>query len=311
MGAGPAEDADRALLAVLRPVVPADDARAVDLRPRRRPGHRGRLHAGPRRLGRAAAPRRADRRGLRHRLAHPRGPQLAGQPLRHARDGHPQGRADGPRPAPSLPHRRGAERRVERLRRVRRADRDRRALAGPARLLPHGGDHRADDVVAARRAHAGRGPGAGRRGAAAAAPPPPSSAGRALAHLRPHLAGHRHRGRAAHPARDRRRADLRRQLRPTVAVGQAGRSRCRDLAVGGRGRRRAAVGDLPRRPGLARHPRGRVGRAHRRRAHHLPRLRPVHGRPDPHLLRARPEEHPLAGERPQGGRDPRAAPAVA
>ena len=70
-------------------------------------------------------------------------------------------------------------------------------------------------------------------------------------------------------------------------------------------------GHLPGQPGLARHPPGQLGRPERRPAGDLPGLRPLHGRPDPDLLRARPEVHPRARERPQGDRDLRAAPAVA
>ena len=63
------------------------------------------------------------------------------------------------------------------------------------------------------------GAGARRRLAAPAASPAPPPADRAQPQLRPDLDGDRHRGRAADPARHRRRADLRPQLRPPVAAG--------------------------------------------------------------------------------------------
>ena len=78
--------------------------------------------------------------------------------------------------------------------------------------------------VAARRAAADRRPGARGRGvpAAQAAAPPPGA--RARPQLRPDVAGHRHRRRAADPARHRRRADLRQQLRRPVPAGPPGRA---------------------------------------------------------------------------------------
>ena len=251
------------------------------------------------------------RRRLRRRLPHPDRAQLADQPLRHDPDGHPQDRPDGPRAAASLADRRGAQRRVERLRRVRCADRDPGALRRTVRLLPHRRRDRAVDVVAARRARAGRRSGPARRRAAAAAAAAPAPAGRAQPQLRADLDGHRHRGRAAHPARHRRRGHLRPQLRRPVAVGPQGRRLVGHLAGRRRGGRRAVLRRLPGEPGLARHPAGQRRRAQRRPAGELPGLRPLHGRADPHVLRARPEVHARAGQRAQGDRDLRAAPTVA
>ena len=102
------------------------------------------------------------------------------------------------------------------------------------------------------------GPRGGRDAAAAAAAPPP--AGRAQPQLRADLAGHRHRRRAADPARHRRRGHLRPQLRHPVAARPQGRRLLGHLAGRGRGRRRALLRHLPRHAGLARHPPG-AGRA--------------------------------------------------
>ena len=87
---------------------------------------------------------------------------------------------------------------------------------------------------------------------------------RALAQLRADLDGDRHRRRAAHPARHRRRGDVRRQLREPVParapVRRLGRALARRRRVG----RRAALGRVRRRADVARHARGRPGPAHRR-----------------------------------------------
>ena len=78
--------------------------------------------------------------------------------------------------------------------------------------------------------------------------------GRACAQLRADVDGHRHRGRSAHPAGHRRRADVRRQLRRPVAAGASSRRLGRALALGRRVGRRAALGRLRRRAAVARHP---------------------------------------------------------
>ena len=196
----------------------------VDLRQGHRRRDRARVGRTDPQVGRPAAAGHDDRRPLRHRHAHPDRAQLADRALRDHEDGDPQGRADGPRPAPSYADRRGAERRLRRLRRVRRAHRDRVARGLPADLLPGGRVHRAQHVARARGADAARRAGAGRGGAAAAAAAAPPAAARAWPQLRPDLDGHRHRGRAADPARHRWRADLRPQLRPPVAARPAGRA---------------------------------------------------------------------------------------
>ena len=144
--------------------------------------------------------------------------------------------------------------------------------------------------------------------AASAAPP---AADRAHAQLRPHLDGDRHRGRPADPARHRRRADLRPQLRPPVAARPPGRGLRRHLAGRHRGRRRAVLRRLHRAAGLARHPSGDLRRPGDRPADQLPGLRAVHDLPDPDLLRARAEGHPGHGLGPQGGGDLRGAAALA
>ena len=147
-------------------------------------------------------------------------------------------------------------------------------------------------AAADRRARAG-----GRRlPAAQAAPPPPG--GRARPQLRPDLAGHRHRRRAADPARHRRRAHLRQQLRRPVPAGPPGRPVGRHLAGRDRGRRRAVLRRVRGAAGVARHPPGDRRRAHHRSADQLPRLRAVHDLPDPDVLRVRPEAHPRARSRP-------------
>ena len=243
--------------------------------------------------------------------AHARRPQLADQPLRHHDGRHPQGRADGPRAAAPLAHRRDPERRVQRLRRVRRDDRDHRPGRLAAGLLPRGGRDRDGDLPSARHRGAGRRADPGRGGAAvpASAPPPPGA--RALPQLRADLDGDRHRGRAAHPARDRRRAHLRPQLRPAVAELPGRRRLGRHLAGRHRGARRALLRRLPRAAAVARHPRGARRPALHRPADQLPRLRPLPHRPDPDVLRVRAEDHPVDGQRPQGDRDLRARAAVA
>ena len=207
--------------------------------------------------------------------------------------------------------RRGAERRLERLRRVRRADRDPGAHLHAAGRLPRGGVHRAEHLGRARRAAADRRARAGGGGlpAAQAAPPPPG--GRARPQLRPDLAGHRHRRRPADPARHRRRAHLRQQLRRPVPAGPPGRPVGRHLAGRDRGRRRAVLRRVRGAAGVARHPPGDQRRPDHRPADQLPRLRAVHDLPDPDVLRVRPEAHPRAGLGPQGDRDLRAAAAVA
>ena len=77
----------------------------------------------------------ADRGGVRHRDAHPDRAQLADRAVRHHADGRPQDGPDGPRPAAADADRRGAQRGVQRLRRVRGAHRDHRA--GPAQLVAY------------------------------------------------------------------------------------------------------------------------------------------------------------------------------
>ena len=253
--AAPAVAGHRAVDAGLPAVADAADLRPLHLRPGRRRRHPRRLDGRPADLGGRDARRGPGRRRLRRRLPHAGRAELADQPLRHHPDGHPQDRPDGPRAAAPLADRRGAQRRVERLRRVRRADRDPGALGRPARLLPDRRRHRAVDVVAARRARAGRRPGAPRRRPAAAAAAAPPPAGRAQPQLRADLDGHRHRRRAAHPARHRRRGDLRPQLRrPVAAARRAGVSsgiwQAAVEAVG-----RAPLRHLPGQPRLARHPR--------------------------------------------------------
>ena len=141
----------------------------------------------------------------------------------------------------------------------------------------------------------------------AAAPPP---GGRARPQLRPHLAGHRHRGGAADPARDRRRAHVRQQLRRPVPARPPGRPVRRHLAGRDRGRRRAVLRRVRGAAGVARHPPGDRRRPDHRSADQLPRLRAVHDLPDPDVLRVRPEAHPRAGLGAEGDRDLRAAAAV-
>ena len=272
----------------------------------------GGLAQRPARVGGGDARRGPGRRRLRRRLPHPGRAQLADQPLRHDPDGHPQDRPDGPRAAAPLAHRRDPQRLVERLRRVRRADRDPGALRRAAGLLPDRRRHRAVDVVAARRASCSSprpccsGPrcrccdrctGASRSSAAATPSSPrwpptswPDSASCA--------------GSAA-----RRRSAATTPTSPSRPAGQASprasgsrRSRPSGVLFSGvflvtlvwLGTRQVNAGELS------------VGQLVE-----LPRLRPLHGRPDPHLLRARPEVHPGAGERPPGDRDLRAAAAVA
>ena len=174
----------------------AADVRPLHLRPRGRRGHRPGRRRRHLEVGRAAARGDADGCPVRHPDAHLHRPHLADRPLRDDEAGHPQGRADGPRPPPAYADRRGAERRLQRLRRVRRADRDPGPHLHPAGRLPRGGLHRAEHLGRARRAAADRGAGAGRRGLPAAQAAPPSSGGRARPQLRPDLPGHRHRRRA-------------------------------------------------------------------------------------------------------------------
>ena len=140
-----------------------------------------------------------------------------------------------------------------------------------AGVVPDRRGDRAVDVVAARRAGARGGPGARRRRAAAAASAAPPAGGRAQPHLRPDLDGHRHRRRPAHPARHRRRGDLRPQLRHAVAVGPAGR---RGRPACGRPWSRRSGCCCPACswwPGVAGHPAGAGGPADGGRAGQLPR----------------------------------------
>ncbi len=144
-----------------------------------------------------------------------------------------------------------------------------------------------------------------------AAPAAPPAGRRAHPQRRADLDGDRHRRGAADPARHRRRADVRPQLRGAVAAHPRGGRLGRDLAGRHRGHRRAHVGLLPGRPDVGRHPRGAHRRPDGRPADLVPRLRPLHGRPDPHLLRVRPEGHPGAGLGAQGDRALRAGAALA
>ena len=91
---------------------------------------------------------------------------------------------------------------------------------------------------------------------AAAAPAAAPRGGRADPLGRPDLDGDRHRGRAADPARHRRRADLRPQLRRPVAADPAGRGRGRRLAGAGRVGQRAVLRAVPGGAHLAGRPRG-------------------------------------------------------
>ena len=200
------------------------------------------------------------------------------------------------------PDRGGAQRRLQRLRRVRRADRDRGPGRGPAGRLPDRRRHRAAHVAAARAAgpRGGTGAGRGRPPAAAPAAPAPGSSS-ASPQRRADLAGDRHRGRAADPAGHRRGADLRPQLRRPVAAGAGGRA-WRPASGRPRSRRRRAVlraaswccwsGWAPEQVA--------DGRADRRPADQLPGLRALHDRADPDVLRVRPEAHPGDGVGPAG-----------
>ena len=188
------------------------------------------------------------------------------------------------------------ERRVQRLRRVRSADGDHLPRRRPAGRLPGRRVHRAEHLS--------------RRSAILILLAAPVLVGAALpllrplhrrqqlervTQLRPHLDGDRHRRRAADPARDRRRAHLRPQLRRAVAARPAGRRLRRHLAGRDRGGRRAVLRRVHRAAGLARHPTGHQRRPDDRPADQLPRLRAVHDLPDPDLLRAGPEGHPGHG----------------
>ncbi|CAA9347412.1 MAG: Heterodimeric efflux ABC transporter, permease/ATP-binding subunit 1, partial [uncultured Nocardioidaceae bacterium] len=293
------------------PLAAAADPRPVAGRARGRPGDPRGVAVRDAALRRAPARRHAARGRRRDRHAHARGAQLAGRALQHHAAGDPQGRPARARPAAPHPDRRGAQRVRERLRRVRRAHRDHRPRGLPARRLPHRRGDRAGDLPGTGLPRPRRGAAARRCGAAAAAPAPRPPAERAAADLHPDLARHRHRRRPAHPARHRRGVHLRAQLRPAVPADPPGRRRLRDLAVGGRGGRRAGVGLLPRAAHVPRSPRRRRRRAERRRARQLPGLRAVHGRADPDLLRARAEADARDGVGPQGGDRPRARAAVA
>ena len=174
----------------------------------------------------------------------------------------------------------------------------------PAGRLPRGGRDRAGHLAAAGPAGPGRRARAGRGGAPAAAPAAPAPGRSSAAHLDADLAGDRHRRGAPGAARDRRRGHLRPQLRDAVPAGPAGRRRRRDLAGRDRGRRGAVLRLLRGAADVRRREGRRGGHPVGRRAGQLPGLRPVHGRADPHLLRVRPEAHPVAGLGPQGRRGP-------
>ena len=274
-----------------RPVRDRPDRRRGHHRPRPRPG--GRARPDPVRPG-------AGRRDRRRAQPHRGRPLLADRDVRPDDDGQPQVGAAGPRAAAADADRRGAECRGRRRRRVRRPDRDLRPVVRRAGVVP--GDRRPGAV------HLGapRGDGAGRRAAdrgarpAAAAPAAAPRGGGADPVGRPDRDGDRHRGRAADPARHRRRAHLRPQLRRPVAADPAGRRRGRRLAGPGRVGQRAVLRAVPGGAHLAGRPRGGRRAAQRRRADQLLRLRAVHGLADPDLLRAGPALGPLDRLGPQG-----------
>ena len=245
-----------------------------------------------------------DRRaagGLRDHAPPVRGDQLAHRGLPHGAARRPAGDPPRRHAAQAGRHRRGRRHRHQRPRPPRQRDGRDRARRRCGRVVP---GRRGDP--APRLGHP-RPAGADRRARAAAADRPAAQAAPAPQHAPARDDGpalqprHRHRQRAARPARHRRRAGLPRPLRPRLPEGPAGRRPGGPPPVAARRLPGAAARHLRGARGLDRRPVRRPGPDQPRRAGGLLRLRRVPDDPAAHGDRVRQQVDPRLRRRPPRG----------